>query len=153
MPGQDLQLQGGEERLGGGVVEARPHPAHRLVDPVVPTQCVVKSVAVQVEPLSVWKTTPRMELVPPRTAIAIRIAAQARSASGCREVAAPRSRREYRSITVARYSLPVAVGISVMSPTHLVLGAVAVTSRRTRSGNFAAVLSCFVKSSEVEDVR
>ena len=43
---------------------------------------------------------------PPRVATAIRIAAPASSASGCREVAAPRRRREYRSITVARYSFP-----------------------------------------------
>ena len=54
---------------------------------------------------------------PPRAATAILIAAQARSASGCSPVAAPNRRREYRSITVARYSFgpfPSApVGISV----------------------------------------
>jgi hypothetical protein len=63
-------------------------------------------------------------------------------------VAAPSSRREYRSITVARYSLgprpSEPVGISVMSPTHLALGRSAVKSRRSRSGNFGAVLSCRV---------
>src|SRR5918996_4808143 len=41
---------------------------------------------------------------PPRAATAIVIAAQASSASACRPVAAPNSRRLYRSITVARYS-------------------------------------------------
>ena len=41
------------------------------------------------------------------------IAAHASSASGCRLVAAPSSRREYRSMTVARYRFPAAVGISV----------------------------------------
>ena len=52
---------------------------------------------------------------------------------------------EYRSITVARYNLLEEVGISVMSPTHLVLAREAVKSRLTRSGNFAAALSCLVK--------
>src|SRR4051795_1374795 len=60
--------------------------------------------------------TPPMCSPPPRAATAILIAAHARSASGCSPVAAPSSRRENRSITVARYSLPAAVGISVMSP-------------------------------------
>jgi hypothetical protein len=41
----------------------------------------------------------------------------------------PSRRREYRSITVAKYSFPSSVGISVMSPTHLVFGASAVKSR------------------------
>lgn len=35
VPGQDFPLQGREERLGGGVVEARADPAHRLADPEV----------------------------------------------------------------------------------------------------------------------
>ena len=52
---------------------------------------------------------------PPRVVTAIRIAAHASSASGCNEVAAPSSRREYKSITVAKYNFPDAVGISVMS--------------------------------------
>mgnify|MGYP006969643987 CR=1 FL=1 len=38
VPGQDLPLQGGEERLGGGVVEARADPAHRLTDAQLGTQ-------------------------------------------------------------------------------------------------------------------
>ena len=71
-------------------------------------------------------------------------AAHARSASGCELVAAPSNRREYRSITVARYNLPVAVGISVMSPTQRALGRDALKSRLSRSGNFGAVLSCLV---------
>src|SRR4051812_37924921 len=57
---------------------------------------------------------PPMRSAPPRAATAILIASQASSASGCSPVAAPSSRREYRSITVARYSLPAAVGISVV---------------------------------------
>src|SRR5215213_8961526 len=84
--------------------------------------------------------TPRIWLAPPRAATAILIAWQARSASGCRPVAAPSSRREYRSITVARYSFPAAVGISVMSPTQRVFGVVVVKSRRSKSGNVGAVL-------------
>src|SRR5690242_3688519 len=89
--------------------------------------------------------TPPMCSGPPRAATAISIAEQASSASGCSPVAAPSSRREYRSITVARYNLPAAVGISVMSPTHLRFGASAVKSRRSRSPNFGAVLSCLVR--------
>src|SRR5688572_27226306 len=60
--------------------------------------------------------TPAICSAPPRAATAISIAEQANSASGCRPVAAPSSRREYRSSTVARYNLPAAVGISVMFP-------------------------------------
>ena len=33
MPGQHLMLEGGEERLRGGVIETRPDPAHRLHNP------------------------------------------------------------------------------------------------------------------------
>jgi hypothetical protein len=40
--------------------------------------------------------------------------------------------------------LPSSVEISVISPHHLVFGAAAVKSRRTKSGNFGAVLSCFL---------
>lgn len=47
-------------------------------------------------------------------------------------------------MTVARYSLPSPVGISVMSPTQLQFGAGAVKSRRTRSGNGDFDLSGFV---------
>jgi hypothetical protein len=47
-------------------------------------------------------------------------------------------------MTVARYNFPAAVGISVISPTHLVLMTVAVKSRRSRSGKGALVLSCRV---------
>ena len=83
--------------------------------------------------------------LPPRTVTAIVIAALASSALGWREVAAPIRRRLNRSMTVARYSLPPAVGISVMSPTHRWFGAAAVKSRLIRSGNGALVLSCFVK--------
>ena len=39
-----------------------------------------------------------------------------------------------RSITVATYSFPAMVGISVMSPTQRVFDALAVKSRRSRSG-------------------
>ena len=53
---------------------------------------------------------------PPRTAPAIVIASQASWGSGGSEVAAASRRREYRWITVARFSVPLAVGISVMSP-------------------------------------
>src|SRR6478735_12652508 len=88
--------------------------------------------------------TPRTWSIPPRAVTAILIAWQARSASGCSPVAAPSSRREYKSITVARYSFPLSVGISVISPTHLVFGASAAKLRLTRSGNFGAVLSCRV---------
>src|SRR5680860_1645928 len=88
--------------------------------------------------------TPSIAARPPRVAAAILMASQASSALGCSEVAAPSSRREYRSITVARYSFPDRVGISVMSPHHLVLVADAVKSRLTRSGNFGAFLSCLV---------
>src|SRR4051812_39364851 len=88
--------------------------------------------------------TPAMAWAPPRAATAISIAAQASCASGCRPVAAPSSRREYRSITVARYSFPAAVGISVMSPTQRLFCVLALKSRRSRSGNFGAVLSCRV---------
>ena len=45
---------------------------------------------------------------------------------------------------MARYSFPPAVGISVISPTHLALARSAVKFRLRRSGNFGAVLSCFV---------
>src|SRR5699024_11207581 len=82
--------------------------------------------------------------LPPRVATAILIAAHARSASGCKLVAAPSRRLEYRSITVARYTFPAAVGISVMSPTHRVFGRSAVKSRLSRSGNFGFVLSWVV---------
>ena len=97
-----------------------------------------------------WKTTRsdssarQIAALPPRVATAILIAWPASSASGCSPVAAPRSRREYRSITVARYSLPWSVGISVMSPTQRQFGAAAVKFRLSRSGNFGAVLSCRV---------
>jgi hypothetical protein len=88
--------------------------------------------------------TPPICSAPPRAATAILIASQASWASGCSPVAPPSNRREYRSITVARYSLPAAVGISVMSPTHRQFGLWAVKSRLSRSGNFGAVLSCRV---------
>ena len=81
---------------------------------------------------------------PPRAATAILIAAHASSASGWSPVAAPSRRREERSITVAKYSFPLAVGISVISPTQRALARSAVKSRLSRSGNFGAVLSCRV---------
>ena len=59
-------------------------------------------------------------------------------------MAALSSRRLYKSITVAKYSLPWSVGISVMSPTQRQFGAGAVKSRFNRSGNFGAVRSCRV---------
>src|SRR4051795_4154727 len=46
----------------------------------------------------------QIAFLPPRVATAIFIAAHARSASGCSDVAAPSRCLEYRSITVARYS-------------------------------------------------
>lgn len=81
---------------------------------------------------------------PPRTAVATWIAALANAASGCSLAGAPSRRREYRSSTVARYSLPSSVGISVMSPHQRQFGAGAVKSRPSRSGNFGAFRSCFV---------
>lgn len=48
-------------------------------------------------------------------------------------------------MSVARYSFPDRVGISVMSSHHFRSGAVAVKSRFTRSGNLAALRSCLVK--------
>ncbi len=69
------------------------------------------------------------------------MASHASSALGCSPVAAPSNLREYRSITVARYSFPAAVGISVMSPTQRRFGSAAVKSRFSRSGNFGAALS------------
>jgi hypothetical protein len=62
-----------------------------------------------------------MGAAPPRAATAVSIAARASSASGCSPV-----------------------GISVMSPTQRLLGADAVKSRLSRSGNLGAVLSCRV---------
>src|SRR4029077_18670765 len=38
MPGQPLVFEGGEERLRGGVIEARPDSAHRLPHPEPTTQ-------------------------------------------------------------------------------------------------------------------
>jgi hypothetical protein len=76
--------------------------------------------------------------------VAIFIASQASSASGCVLVGQASSLRECRSRTVAGYNLPSSVEISVISPHHLVFGAAAVKSRRTKSGNFGAVLSCFL---------
>jgi hypothetical protein len=92
----------------------------------------------------VWNTTLLIMDWPPRTAAAILIACSHSSASQRRLVAAASSRREYRSITVARYTLPPLVGISVTSPHQRWFGAAAVKSRFSRSGNFAAVSSCLV---------
>jgi hypothetical protein len=52
---------------------------------------------------------------PPLTAAAIHSAARANRASWCSPMADPGSRRDARSRTVARYSLPSSVGISVRS--------------------------------------
>ena len=91
-----------------------------------------------------WNTTLLILDLPPRTVAAILIACSHNSASQRRLVAAASSRREYRSITVARYSFPLPVGISVISPHHFRFGPAAVKSRFTRSGNAGAVLSCLV---------
>src|SRR4051794_10042385 len=104
------------------------------------------SVGVEDDPLRLVLN--QIAFLPPRVATAIFIAAHASSASGCNDVAAPSRRREYRSITVARYNFGPRpsgpVGISVMSPTHLAFGRSAVKSRLSRSGNLGAVLSCLV---------
>ena len=76
-----------------------------------------------------------------RATAAILIASAASCAFGCSEVGAANSRRENRSSTVATYTLPSSVGISVVSPHHLTFAAGAVKSRLSRSGNFGANLS------------
>ena len=76
---------------------------------------------------------------------AILIASQTSSAFGCSEVGQASSRRENRSTnTLARYSLPSSVGISVMSPHQRTFAAGAVKSRFSRSGNFADLRYCRV---------
>src|SRR6478672_9866822 len=77
MPGQHLVFEGGEERLRGGVVEARPDASHRLPDPELAAQfreiaCGVGGSAISVED----------DLVDHRAAAAILIASPASSASG-----------------------------------------------------------------------
>lgn len=90
-------------------------------------------------PLSEWKITPVTS--PPRTAAAMHSAALANAASWRPPIANPGSRREARSSTMARYSLPSSVGISVRSPHHFWLIRSAPKSRPTRSGIGAAALS------------
>ncbi len=68
-------------------------------------------------------------------------------ASWCSPMANPGSRRDARSKTVARYSLPSSVGISVRYPHHRWSIASALNSRLTRSGIGAAALSERVKRS------
>lgn len=92
--------------------EARTDPAHPLADPELAAQPGERIRGIGGQPLSVWKMTrcdsssrqfgPLTASTPPRAATAILIAAHANSASGCSPVAAPSSRRLYRSITVAR---------------------------------------------------
>jgi len=101
VPGQHLVLQGGEERLRGGVVETRPDPAHRLAYPETlaqagETPCGVGRSAVGV------KHDPSTAARPPRTAVAILIASHTSSASGCALVGQANSLRENKSSTVAR---------------------------------------------------
>jgi hypothetical protein len=84
-------------------------------------------------PLSEWKITPVTS--PSRTAAAMHNAALASGASWCSPIAKPGSRREARSSTMARYSLPSSVGISVRSPHHFWLICSAVKSRPIRSGS------------------
>lgn len=72
-------------------------------------------------PWSLWRMTPATE--PRRTRAAIHSEATAGSAS-CRSlIVKPGSRRENRSSTVAKYSLPSPVGISVRSPHYFTFGA------------------------------
>jgi hypothetical protein len=82
-------------------------------------------------------TTPAT--LPPRVAIAMRIASHTNAALQCSAIAKPISRLEYKSITVARYSLPSHVLISVMSPHQVTFGSGGLKSRRIRFSNFAAV--------------
>ena len=64
MPGQHLVFERGEERLRGGIIEARPDTAHRLPDPEPPTQrremcCGVSGSAIGVEDHPVdWRAAP-----------------------------------------------------------------------------------------------
>lgn len=136
LPGQELELEGRVEALGRGVVEPT-----RPIDWVTwrELQAWAKRSPTYSPPLSVWKITPAMS--PPRTAAAMHRAAFASAESWCPPTAKPGSRREPRSSTVARYSLPSSVGISVRSPHHFSLIAPALKSRRTRSGIGSAALS------------
>jgi transposase len=85
------------------------------------------------DPQSVWKITPATFL--PRAATVILMDWPARTASGLALVAYPNSRRENRSIAVARWICPSSAGTSVMSAHHFTSGAAAVKSRFTRSRN------------------
>jgi hypothetical protein len=81
---------------------------------------------------------------PPRVAIAIVSASQTSEALQCSAIAKPMSRLEYKSITVATYSLPSQVAISVMSPHHVTFRAGGLKSRRIRFSNFGAAGSGLV---------
>jgi hypothetical protein len=65
---------------------------------------------------------------------AIVSASHARSAVMRSAIAQPTTRREYRSITTARYSQPSSVHRYVMSPTHFWFGAVVLKSCPSRFG-------------------
>src|SRR5579885_361329 len=81
-----------------------------------------------------------------RRATAICNAFSARTASQVVDIDHPTTAREDKSRMTARYSQPPAVGMYVMSVTHLVFGAVAVNSRCKTLGATGWVASRLVVS-------
>ena len=148
--GQQLPFEGGVETFRRSIIQCRPDPSHRLDHPQSITG-VSEEIPTYSPPLSVWKITP--EMVPPRVAAAMHRAARASRESWCSPIANPGIRREAKSSTVAKYSLPSSVGISVRSPHHLWLIAEALKPRLTRSGIGAAALSGRVATDERERLK
>lgn len=99
-----LALEGGEERFCGAVVPAHPGRTHRLRDARAGAQAAKLPTGVLARPGSKWNTT--LSMWPPRVATAILSASQTSSARRWSASAQPITRREYKSITVARYSQP-----------------------------------------------
>jgi hypothetical protein len=94
-------------------------------------------------PWSVWNSTPAT--APARIAMATHSAARASSASWWMPMANPTQRRECRSSTAARWSLPSSVEMSVRSPHQRTSGREGgVKSRRSPSGALRADLSGLV---------
>src|SRR5215204_5060992 len=135
---EELPLEGRVEAFAAALSSADPT---RPIDWTAPSavQASVNTSPTYSPPLSEWNTTP--VTWPPRTAAAMHSAALASGASWCSPIANPGSRRDARSKTVARYSLPSSVGISVRSPHQRWLITPAAKSLFTRSGIGAAALS------------
>jgi len=135
--GQDLILEGGEERLRGGVVETRPDPPHGLADAGAPAQCGELVSGVGRTPIGV-KDHPadRLSATPPRDRHLDRVAGELSVG-----VITGWVREQPAAVQIqhaGQVELAFAVGISVMSPTQRWLTPEAVKSRRSRSGNLAA---------------